>query len=557
MEGSNISLTIIDTFSTDDIPESTSMDSIARTFPSWNPEIHSSPGLHNSENSQHISPGTITETSTNKEEGEIRSPTTLTLNRDVYPSHKLTSDVCQLVPNQDKESFKKELNMATVSASFLESSSEPTSEKPLASGLSGQELTLRPDSGSKIEKFFTLESVVQQLVWTLRGRYSGSGQDATNHHVVSDTEKEFLGANDRQKGPTTNRLCSTTEGIMSSEQESVFSDDKMEEESNTFSRNPVNDQWSEQQDDCAIAEGPVKELNSARFERQAAPSTASISCAVGTNEEARKIHKCPECDKYFPRLNSLKRHIALHLDERPYQCSKCDANYKSSSQLNRHMRGHTGEKPAKCVHCEKSFRTYNALYIHRRKHTGEKPYKCRYCDKCFSSRGYRNTHERIHTGEKRYECEFCGMRFTESSARRVHRFIHTGEAPYKCKECDKSFTQAGNLGKHTRTVHAKEKLFKCKDCTKSFGIKQELERHFARVHSTETPHECMVCGKRYAILSDLTYHKRTHRLQCDSCDLKMKDSAALNRHKLDCSSRMEHEKKLISGNKTRVEGNGK
>ena len=229
-----------------------------------------------------------------------------------------------------------------------------------------------------------------------------------------------------------------------------------------------------------------------------------------------RMHKCPECDKLFPRESCLKRHILVHVDGRPYQCTKCDADYKSSSQLRRHMHLHTGEKPAQCEQCGKTFHTYNELYTHRRTHTGEKPYDCKFCGKCFSTRGYRNTHERIHTGEKRFECDICGMKFTESSARRVHRFTHTGETPYVCQICGRGFTQAGNMSKHMKAVHSKDKPFKCKQCVKEFGVKQDLTRHLSRVHSTNKPYQCRVCGKKYGLYSDLTRHKKTHKGQCNS-----------------------------------------
>lgn len=243
-----------------------------------------------------------------------------------------------------------------------------------------------------------------------------------------------------------------------------------------------------------------------------------------------KRHKCPECDKLFPRASSLRRHILLHMDDRPYQCTECDANYKSYSQLKRHIRSHTGEKPAKCEHCSKRFRTYNELYVHRRTHTGEKPFECKYCGKSFSTRGYRNTHERIHTGEKRFECDFCEMKFTESSARRVHRFTHTGETPYKCDVCGRGFTQAGNLSKHIKTLHSKDRPFKCQTCGKEFAVKQELTRHFSRVHSSSKPHKCKECGKTYAIRSDLTQHMNTHKNRCSNCGTKFKDKKELQRH---------------------------
>lgn len=260
----------------------------------------------------------------------------------------------------------------------------------------------------------------------------------------------------------------------------------------------------------------------------------SASSAKGGKLDLIKRHKCPECDKLFPRASSLKRHIVLHLDDRPYQCTACQANYKSYSQLKRHLRIHTGEKPAKCEHCEKTFRTYNELYVHRRSHTGEKPFECKFCGKCFSTRGYRNTHERIHTGDKRYQCDICGMKFTESSARRVHVFTHTGETPYKCEVCGRGFTQAGNLSKHVKTLHSKVKPFKCQECDKEFAVKQELSRHFSRVHSSDKPYQCKHCGKKYAINSDLTQHMHTHRNHCSNCGTKFKTGEELRRHMENC-----------------------
>lgn len=250
----------------------------------------------------------------------------------------------------------------------------------------------------------------------------------------------------------------------------------------------------------------------------------------GKQQKLIKRHKCPECDKQFPRASSLKRHIVLHLDDRPYQCTECEANYKSCSQLKRHLRIHTGEKPAKCEHCKKTFRTYNELYVHRRTHTGEKPFECKFCGKCFSTRGYRNTHERIHTGEKRFQCGMCGMKFTESSARRVHVFTHTGETPYRCEVCGRGFSQAGNLSKHVKSLHSKVKPFKCQECDKEFALKQELNRHFSRVHSSDKPHQCKHCGKNYAIKSDLTQHMHTHKYRCSNCGTNFKTGEELQRH---------------------------
>lgn len=281
------------------------------------------------------------------------------------------------------------------------------------------------------------------------------------------------------------------------------------------------------QESCSLADF-VQELEQRSGAEVVKPSSSSQG--KRSKKELAKIHKCPECNKYFPRINSLKRHILLHMENRPFQCTHCQANYKSQSQLQRHVRIHTGEKPAECDYCHKKFRTYNELYCHRRTHTGEKPFDCGHCGKAFSSRGQRNNHERIHTGEKPYECEFCGMRFTESSARRVHRFTHTGENPHKCAVCGRGFKQAGNLNKHMNTAHSGKKPHQCSECKKGFSTPQELTRHTARVHGSERPHKCTICDRSYALLTDLTQHKATHAHQCSNCKKKFKNATELENH---------------------------
>ncbi|KAF8970953.1 hypothetical protein BDZ97DRAFT_1789449 [Flammula alnicola] len=55
-----------------------------------------------------------------------------------------------------------------------------------------------------------------------------------------------------------------------------------------------------------------------------------------------KMHKCPECQKYFPRPSGLRTHMNMHTKEKPFSCSYpgCTRAFSVVSNAKRHMRTH-------------------------------------------------------------------------------------------------------------------------------------------------------------------------------------------------------------------------
>jgi uncharacterized Zn-finger protein len=56
-------------------------------------------------------------------------------------------------------------------------------------------------------------------------------------------------------------------------------------------------------------------------------------------EESEKKFPCTTCGKGFPNSFHLKKHEAIHQNEKPYRCREgCDVGYNDSSNRNQHER---------------------------------------------------------------------------------------------------------------------------------------------------------------------------------------------------------------------------
>ena len=82
----------------------------------------------------------------------------------------------------------------------------------------------------------------------------------------------------------------------------------------------------------------------------------------------RTQHECDVCEKCFTQSGSLKRHMRIHTNEKPYECDVCEKCFRQAGTLKDHMRIHANEKPYECDVCEKCFRTSGQLKVHVRRY---------------------------------------------------------------------------------------------------------------------------------------------------------------------------------------------
>lgn len=108
-------------------------------------------------------------------------------------------------------------------------------------------------------------------------------------------------------------------------------------------------------------------------------------------QKQRKKYQCEVCQKEFGYSNDLRKHLRIHLDERPFSCTQCNKTFRQAGCLKNHIAcQHGTDISYTCDYCTKSFPIKERLRLHLRIHSGFKPYHCLICMKKFARGGQVN-----------------------------------------------------------------------------------------------------------------------------------------------------------------------
>ena len=169
--------------------------------------------------------------------------------------------------------------------------------------------------------------------------------------------------------------------------------------------------------------------------------------------------QCPVCGKVFRNKYSVRTHMKVHSDIRPFVCHICGKTFKERPTLLDHVKHvHEGVRRSKkrygntehywCSFCFKGFKMKQHLLIHEMRHRGERPFQCRHCDHSFVTSTERKAHEGKHMDVLPYQCAVCGKGYASAGNLTWHMISHSDERPFPCAQCGKCFKTNAHRKRH-------------------------------------------------------------------------------------------------------------
>ena len=258
----------------------------------------------------------------------------------------------------------------------------------------------------------------------------------------------------------------------------------------------------------------------------------------------RSTLTCKYCKDLFAGKNSLYNHIRYACKRREYpewRCDSCGKCVKSKASLIKHKKFHTDGFKYPCKQCDKAFPMLNVLNRHMKLthlRVGKKGTKCKLCNARIVD--MKSHLVKRHPVGEIHRCATCGQTYKNKASLEIHENTHMESRPYKCDTCQYKFAQKGALNIHIKRRHVDlpkpqtpvvtEKGTKCKLCYNRY---LDIDAHM-KTHERKAPIECFVCKKVFTNKRALKDHEATHLKvkpwRCDTCQRTFSQKHALKLH---------------------------
>ena len=223
--------------------------------------------------------------------------------------------------------------------------------------------------------------------------------------------------------------------------------------------------------------------------------------------------KCPMCQKGFPFLYQMDRHVRYHVKEKLYKCSECDYKCVNKTGLTKHAKARHGkatekigktsstviEEPENLFIAHQNIKTEDGTTVHKCLFPG-----CSYQTRFSTNISKHKTRHRPRNAKTMLKCPVpgCSVETKWRSYYTQHLKLHDPDAQkiFQCPLCPKKFGYHGGLRRHTKT-HTREKTHKCQYCDYASNESGNLYSHLRKHHSrplknpTENDAECLTGSK--------------------------------------------------------------
>lgn len=193
-----------------------------------------------------------------------------------------------------------------------------------------------------------------------------------------------------------------------------------------------------------------------------------------------------------------------------------------------------------CDICLKVFSKLYYLLQHLKKHTGR--FTCGYCLKIFCRKENLNAHNCCNNEiVNRHKCSICSKAFLLKKHLMRHIYV-VHEKRFACDKCKKYYQSKKECNEHYCSAVAKDEmpLFPCNLCNKKFYRDSYLRKHLIR-HNQKNQQVsssnwiCEMCGVCCKSRSGMYLHKKNHleqSLECCICRKKFNRKSVLKEHLL-------------------------
>jgi KRAB domain-containing zinc finger protein len=230
-------------------------------------------------------------------------------------------------------------------------------------------------------------------------------------------------------------------------------------------------------------------------------------------------HSCSTCGKHFLTTSALKIHMAVHIENKPFQCERCDKRFTIKYYLKDHM---------------------NSVH-----NTGEKQYKCSFhgCERDFATRDYLNRHFKRHFQRINFPCDQCGEIFLNETKRKYHMVgdhgvVDESVSVFNCEVCGKSFYSQTGFKEHqlTHSTDVDDERLVCQVCGKIFLTHSSIRHHARGICGKNAfKYRCRIenCQRRFFQEKTLKKHMKAHdhgRFKCETCQAVFSRRISLRKH---------------------------
>ncbi|XP_048751903.2 zinc finger protein 507-like [Ostrea edulis] len=151
---------------------------------------------------------------------------------------------------------------------------------------------------------------------------------------------------------------------------------------------------------------------------------------------AVRLYKCPFCDYAGKRSHSLREHLIVHSNERPYTCSHCNATFRKKGHLTNHEKLH--KKSVKCPICSEWFQSSEIENHMLEKHNARKFLLCDICKFMAldvpTFNNHMESHQTTDVQKKQIVCSSCKTMCPDFDSFREHAKLHENEMDEEPKQ---------------------------------------------------------------------------------------------------------------------------